>query len=177
MDRISCAVLTTGQLKCWGYNGYGQLGLGHTTIIGDNETLQNINSPDTGGSAAPVYPRFSFSPVNPRFSGQVSFNASESFAKNPIVSYAWDFGGGNTATGMSANQTFTSIGNHTVRLTVTDQLGNNQFQEKIVVVEPVNRRPLMSEKQFFKTEKNKVIILKIKKFYLGVLTRRKPTYE
>lgn len=30
----SCAILDTDQVKCWGYNGSGQLGLGDTTIRG-----------------------------------------------------------------------------------------------------------------------------------------------
>ena len=31
----TCAVLDTGQLRCWGSNGYGQLGQGNTDAIGD----------------------------------------------------------------------------------------------------------------------------------------------
>jgi alpha-tubulin suppressor-like RCC1 family protein len=31
----SCAVLETGRIKCWGYNDYGQLGLGDTSARGD----------------------------------------------------------------------------------------------------------------------------------------------
>lgn len=31
----TCARFTTGQVKCWGYNNWGQLGLGHTNTIGD----------------------------------------------------------------------------------------------------------------------------------------------
>lgn len=34
----TCAVLRDGQFICWGVNTYGQLGLGHTKPIGDDET-------------------------------------------------------------------------------------------------------------------------------------------
>ncbi len=33
----SCAVLTNGGVRCWGYNSRGILGLGHTANVGDNE--------------------------------------------------------------------------------------------------------------------------------------------
>ena len=45
----SCALLESGQVVCWGDNQYGQLGLGNTINMGDNETaLQAVNlGPDT----------------------------------------------------------------------------------------------------------------------------------
>jgi len=46
----TCAVLETGNARCWGYNGYGQLGYGNTLTIGDNETpasAGDINLGDT----------------------------------------------------------------------------------------------------------------------------------
>jgi alpha-tubulin suppressor-like RCC1 family protein len=33
----TCAVTPDGSVMCWGNNGVGQLGLGHTNNIGDNE--------------------------------------------------------------------------------------------------------------------------------------------
>ncbi|HAZ13275.1 MAG: hypothetical protein A2X86_08065 [Bdellovibrionales bacterium GWA2_49_15] len=33
----TCAIISDGTLRCWGYNSYGSLGLGHTNVIGDNE--------------------------------------------------------------------------------------------------------------------------------------------
>ncbi|HMV67190.1 MAG TPA: hypothetical protein PKA64_10095, partial [Myxococcota bacterium] len=32
----SCARMSDGRVKCWGYNGYGQLGYGNTTQLGDD---------------------------------------------------------------------------------------------------------------------------------------------
>lgn len=31
----ACAILNTNELKCWGYNGFGQLGLGDSAVRGD----------------------------------------------------------------------------------------------------------------------------------------------
>jgi alpha-tubulin suppressor-like RCC1 family protein len=42
----TCARLTGGRLKCWGFNGYGQLGLNHTQNIGDG--------PNEMGNALPL---------------------------------------------------------------------------------------------------------------------------
>jgi alpha-tubulin suppressor-like RCC1 family protein len=33
----TCALLITGKARCWGYNGNGELGYGHTHNVGDNE--------------------------------------------------------------------------------------------------------------------------------------------
>ena len=46
----TCAVLSTGIVRCWGRNVDGQLGLGHYTDIGDNEPVLNASTVDVGGS-------------------------------------------------------------------------------------------------------------------------------
>lgn len=54
----------------------------------------------------------------------VSFDATASFdADGSIVSYEWDFGGGNTGAGQTPSHTFESQGTFKVILTVTDNQG------------------------------------------------------
>ncbi|MFN3201591.1 MAG: fibrinogen-like YCDxxxxGGGW domain-containing protein [Bradymonadia bacterium] len=47
-----CAIDDGGQVKCWGYNGHGQLGQGNTTHIGDQANeLANMPPVDLGTNA------------------------------------------------------------------------------------------------------------------------------
>jgi alpha-tubulin suppressor-like RCC1 family protein len=50
----TCALLLDGQVKCWGKNNVGQLGLGHTDNIGDNELISDIDPIDLGGKAIEI---------------------------------------------------------------------------------------------------------------------------
>jgi alpha-tubulin suppressor-like RCC1 family protein len=45
--QSSCAVLSTGHLKCWGYNGYGELGNGTTTTFSVPVSVKNITTATT----------------------------------------------------------------------------------------------------------------------------------
>ena len=49
-DHHTCAILDTSSVKCWGENGYGQLGLGHTNNRGDgpNEMGDYLTAVDLG---------------------------------------------------------------------------------------------------------------------------------
>jgi len=64
---------------------------------------------------------FTYSPPLPLVNTTVTFNASLSTPDGgTIVSYAWNFGDGNTGTGMIVNHTYTAYGTYNVTLTVTD---------------------------------------------------------
>ena len=64
-----------------------------------------------------------------RFYGLASYDV-----ENEIISYEWDFGDGVTATGPNVTHAFSSTGNQTVTLTVTDSAGNTGIHEQTVPV-------------------------------------------
>jgi PKD repeat protein len=53
-----------------------------------------------------------------------------------IISYAWDFGNGQTATGTATQANFTVAGTYTITLTVTDNRGAKGTATETVVVDP-----------------------------------------
>jgi alpha-tubulin suppressor-like RCC1 family protein len=48
-DDHTCALLTTGKVRCWGNGGDGALGYGNTNDIGDDETPASAGDVDVGG--------------------------------------------------------------------------------------------------------------------------------
>lgn len=52
--RHMCAVLDDGRVRCWGWNNHGQLGLGNTDNIGDDETPASVAPVDLSGPAEQV---------------------------------------------------------------------------------------------------------------------------
>lgn len=49
----TCAIMkTSGTLRCWGRNDFGQLGRGNTSNIGDNETVASAGEVDLGTGIA-----------------------------------------------------------------------------------------------------------------------------
>jgi large repetitive protein len=92
-------------------------------------TINDTKTPPlTGPSAvtlAPnVTPNFTFSPAAPIELQPVFFDArSTADPAGVVTGYSWDFGNGQTTTGPTASQAFSTAGLFTVKLTVTDTLG------------------------------------------------------
>jgi hypothetical protein len=79
--------------------------------------------PSATGNQSPMVamtalPTSGVAPMNVAFDGSGSVDADGN-----IVSYAWNFGDGTLGSGISTSHTYTTPGNYTARLTVTDNLG------------------------------------------------------
>ena len=77
------------------------------------------------GGGTPPSAVITVSPTNPNANDQVFFNAAGSTAATgrTLVSYAWDFGDGGSATGVTASNRYDFEGTYVVTLTVEDDQG------------------------------------------------------
>ena len=84
-------------------------------------------SPSTGGTSVTG---------DPHPNDEVRFNASASTATagRRIVSYVWDFGDGNTGTGVQVTRRYTQARSYNVTLTVKDDIGRTSVITKQVEV-------------------------------------------
>lgn len=105
-----------------GYSDYGSLG--QYSITG---TVAVPNAAPTAVIAAT--PVSGTAPLVVSFSGSGSSDPDGS-----IVSYAWNFGDGTTATGVSVNKTYGTAGNYTATLTVTDDRGATASATRSIAV-------------------------------------------
>jgi chitodextrinase len=98
------------------------LGNDSVGLDNDGDHLYDATDPDCAGNVPPV------ADPNGPYTGSegapVTFDGSGSFDPDgTIVAYDWDFGDGNTGTGVSPTHTYAADGLYTVALTVTDDGG------------------------------------------------------
>jgi len=90
------------------------------------------------GTGIPIA-SFKWCPSSPEVGELVTFDASASLpVGGEIVSYEWDFGDGNYASGEIVTHRYSSVGSFTVTLNITDSEGLWDIEQKQIQVLPVN---------------------------------------
>ncbi len=98
------------------------------SIATQTVTVASVSAPTASFTASPT-------PVTKNVTN-VNFNATASTAASghTLTSYAWNFGDGTTASGVTAQHVFTAAGTYTVTLTVTDDVGQTKSTTATVTV-------------------------------------------
>jgi len=86
-------------------------------------------------STGPTIARFTFSPTNPTINQMVSFNASSSTVSNGT--FAWDFGDGQTGTGVTTTHAYPRGGTFTITLTVTSDTRVTSTSSRTITISTV----------------------------------------
>ena len=118
-----------------------------TLTVTDNEGATAVSSTTVTITPANVLPNavLSATPLTGASPLLVTLNgAASNDPDGAIVSYAWTFGNGQTATGPTATTTYTTPGSYQVRLTVTDNRGGTRTATTNVVAGSPNVAPVAS---------------------------------
>lgn len=113
-------------------------------VVGMNTNYQNVTPmtaeirlvlPIVIGGDAPI-PQFTFAPTNPAKGTVVNFDASSSTAPTgrTIVKYLWNWGDGETETGITEEHDYQAAGTYVIVLTVTDSAGVSASTSQAITV-------------------------------------------
>jgi PKD repeat protein len=109
-----------------------------TLSVTDSNGLSHRSAPQTISVADGAGPTaaFVFSPTAPLSRVPIFFNGtlSTAGAGHRIVSYRWSWGDRGTSSGSTASHTYTTDGTYEVVLTVTDEAGQSDIENKQVTV-------------------------------------------
>src|SRR5262249_30118408 len=85
---------------------------------------------------APTVARFTFSPTNPGINQDIAFNASTTTPSSVVATgtFRWDFGDGQTATGVTVNHPYNRAGTFTVTLIATSDSGSAGTSSRTITV-------------------------------------------
>lgn len=106
-----------------------------TPVPGETYTTDNTYTDGIIQIIHPPVAHFEYTPTNPLVEEAVTFNATLSTPNGgTITSYFWDFGDGTNGTVAIATHAYTSYGNYTVTLTITDSEGLTDSESKQINV-------------------------------------------
>uniref|UniRef100_UPI00257BDDEB PKD domain-containing protein n=4 Tax=Maribacter TaxID=252356 RepID=UPI00257BDDEB len=118
-------------LDIWLFTNYASQNPG--TVYYDNLSIVNLSKTETD---SPPLSQATASTLQGPSPLTVDFNGSSSSDDNGIVSYEWDFGDGDTGSGVQLSHVYTSSGTYNAVLTVTDSSGQTATDTLGVTVEP-----------------------------------------
>jgi PKD repeat protein len=113
--------------------------------VTDNRGISNTDRTTITVSGANIAPTAApGGPYSGKVGQSVAFDGTgSSDPDGSIVSYSWNFGDGSAlASGATPSHTYTSIGNYTVTLTVTDNGGASSFATTTASITQVNQAPV-----------------------------------
>ena len=117
--------------KYWGYDGFFNIEYGSLHI--DDYMIVWVDYDPESFDWAPIA-----NPGGPYLGDvgqEIAFDASASFdPENDIVSYHWDFGDGDTDTGINSTHIYSQRGAYSVTLTVTDETGKQGIEETSALI-------------------------------------------
>ena len=115
-----------------------------TVTDGFSRSTSESRSVTVGSGGTPTA-NFTHSPTGPRVGDSVlNASASTAPAGRSIVSYDWQFGDGDTASGVTVTHEFSAALAYSVSLTVTDDQGKTDTQTRTVAVVTGTPTPLFS---------------------------------
>ncbi|MCB1852888.1 MAG: PKD domain-containing protein, partial [Gammaproteobacteria bacterium] len=117
-------VSTYSSQQFWYYPGNGDGSFGERTLIGTTSGSNILSAAAPAGRS--IGQPFALATSDATLiteGGTINFDGSDSYDDGTIVSYAWDFGDGSTASGVTTSHDFINEGRYVVILTVTDDSG------------------------------------------------------
>ena len=116
----------------WGYEGFFNIEYGSLNI--DNSKIVWVDYDPDSYDWAPVTD--AGGPYTGEVGEEITFDSSQSFdVEGGITSYHWDFGDGETDTGVIATHSYSQRGLYTVTLTVTDETGKQGAIETAALID------------------------------------------
>lgn len=128
-------VTGSGQTVTHAFSGPGTYFVRLTLVDALGRTASTTRTVMVGQSTAPTA-AFTFSPTDPIVGDVVTVNGTQSTAAagRRIVSWAWNFGNGESATGQLASTRYTVARTYTITLTVTDDIGRTNTTSQTLTV-------------------------------------------
>jgi len=106
-----------------------------TDEVGASDSLtKTISISDTDNPNQPPTANYTYSPPAPKPSQPVDFDDRSSDPDGSITSRSWEFGDGNSASGLHPSHSFSQDKDYTVTLTVEDDSGATDVEEKTIAI-------------------------------------------